>query len=61
MKHLIKLFLVLSSCGIFMTSSFAEEQKIENTITYAKAKSRAYVKVESRKSRKGKSKSRGRS
>ena len=60
MKHLIKLFLVLSSCGIFMTSSFAEEQKIENTITYAKAKSRAYVKV-NRKSRKGKSKSRGRS
>ena len=61
MKHLIKLFFSSIFLWNFMTSSFAEEQKIENTITYAKAKSRAYVKVNRKKSRKGKSKSRGRS
>ena len=38
MKHLIKLFLVLSSCGIFMTSSFAEEQKIEIQLHMQKRK-----------------------
>ncbi len=46
MKYLIKLFFTLSTVGISLNSSFAEEQKIQNTITYAKAKSPAYAKAE---------------
>ncbi len=56
MKYLIKLFFTLSTVGISMNSSFAEEQKIENTTTYAqaKAKSPAYAQAEAENAAKAK-------
>lgn len=41
MKYLIKLLFTLSTVVIFMTSSLAEDQKIEKTITYSEAKADA--------------------